>query len=55
MKSQRKCHNKVYYFHHLLMGGIIIRKVILTMDEQKKYDVIKKLVDVLCSNTTLST
>ena len=27
------------------MGGIIIRKVNLSMDEQKKYEVIKKLVD----------
>lgn len=27
------------------MGGIIIRKVELRMNEQEKYDIIKKLVD----------
>ena len=34
----------VLYSYHL-MGGIIIRKVVLNMNEQNKYDVIKSLVD----------
>lgn len=28
-----------------MLGGIIIRKINLTMDENKKYEVIKRLVD----------
>lgn len=34
-----------YYTPIILMGGIIIRKVELNMNEQNKYDVVKKLVD----------
>lgn len=34
-----------YHIPIMLMGGIIIRKVELNMNEQNKYDIIKKLVD----------
>ena len=34
-----------YYTPILLMGGIIIRKVELNMNEQNKYDIVKTLVD----------